>query len=325
MAYPPQTPPPTRAEETLQAGNHPQDHNLLAAAIADVVAELGANPSGAYASLDDRLIAVAASAEGAQQVEDLDVDVAALLNDAATPSATFTATHKAPQVNTYTASGTWTKPAGAKLVVARILSGGGGGSTGSSSSGGAGGGGGGGGMMLHLFRPEELAATVPVTVGAGGNGATAYGTPGADGGASSFGGITSPGGDGGGYAENVRHGGNGGGYGGSGGLAGTDTRLAVGAASRDGGGGGGGGFYGFGGSIAGPAGGSSAFGGGGGGGGGENGGARGPGGSSAFAGAGGTEGAINGVIPAGGGAGAPEGTTLGGNGQRGEVTVVTYF
>lgn len=59
MAYPPALPPSNRADSTLAAGNHAGDHNALAKAIADILAELGANPSGGYADLTSLLNDVA--------------------------------------------------------------------------------------------------------------------------------------------------------------------------------------------------------------------------------------------------------------------------
>ena len=66
MAYPPPLPPTTRTDSTISAGNHAQDHNKLAAALRDVTEVLGADPSGGYASLSERLLAVVAGADQAQ-------------------------------------------------------------------------------------------------------------------------------------------------------------------------------------------------------------------------------------------------------------------
>jgi hypothetical protein len=103
-----------------------------------------------------------------------------------------------PQVEDFIASGVWTKPAGMTYVIVEVVSGGGGG-VGSTSAGG----GGGGGYARVKIRADDLAATVSVTVGAGG-------TQAVDGGASSFGSIVVPGGKG---AVNA-NGGDAGGYGG---------------------------------------------------------------------------------------------------------------
>lgn len=85
-------------------------------------------------------------------------------------------------VQTFTSSGTWTKPAWAKRVTVHVIGGGGGGC--SNVAGGAGGGG--GGYNAMPFDAALLPTTVPVTVGAGGPGAAAPATSG-NGGDSSFG------------------------------------------------------------------------------------------------------------------------------------------
>lgn len=55
MAYPPPTPPPTRANNTPQADNHPSDHNTIALALEDIITELGLNPSQGSANLTSLL------------------------------------------------------------------------------------------------------------------------------------------------------------------------------------------------------------------------------------------------------------------------------
>lgn len=56
MAYPPDVPPATRTDSTVSAVTHASDHNKIAAALAAIIAELGANPSGGYADLANRLL-----------------------------------------------------------------------------------------------------------------------------------------------------------------------------------------------------------------------------------------------------------------------------
>lgn len=74
----------------------------------------------------------------------------------------------------YTAGATWTKPAGLKMLLARVQGpGGGGGGTNGASSAAAGGGG--GGMAEKLFAAASLGATEAVVVGLGGTGATSGG------------------------------------------------------------------------------------------------------------------------------------------------------
>lgn len=98
----------------------------------------------------------------------------------------------------FTASGTWTKPTGARFVLVMIFAGGGGGST-RVASGDLGSGGGGGECVWYMFQASDLAATVAVTIGAGGAGGVTGGSnDGAAGGNTTFGAhLTAYGGAGG--------------------------------------------------------------------------------------------------------------------------------
>ena len=126
------------------------------------------------------------------------------------------------QVDTFTASGTWTMPAGTNRVFVVAVGGGGGG--GSSGCAPCGGGGGGGGGYAQKWITSGLTSTVEVTVGEGGLGLS--GVAGRSGGTSSFGPFLSA------------TGGGGGAFGPQGGSAGTGTGgdlNLTGRAGQDGG------------------------------------------------------------------------------------------
>lgn len=106
-------------------------------------------------------------------------------------------------VQTFNASGTWTKPAAAPAgatVLIEVISGGG--SGGRTSTSGGGGGGGGGAYSSITVLASSLSSTETVTVGAGGTAITTTNSYGNVGGTSSFGAILSiTGGGGGGWAS----------------------------------------------------------------------------------------------------------------------------
>lgn len=100
-------------------------------------------------------------------------------------------------VQTFTSSGTWTKPSGAKIIEVYAVGAGGGGGSGrkaaaaTSISGGSGGGG--GSLGFKRFNASGLSATETVTIGAGGaggagvSGGDANGNNGSNGGNTTFG------------------------------------------------------------------------------------------------------------------------------------------
>lgn len=132
-------------------------------------------------------------------------------SDASKPVSTAVAAAlaaKTPQIDVFTSDGTWTKPAGAKLISYTIIAGGGGGGSGARTASGVlatgGSGGAGGGMTTGEIDASFLGTTEFVAVGVGGNGGAgktnddSSGISGGSGGLSSFAGIQATGGSNGG-------------------------------------------------------------------------------------------------------------------------------
>lgn len=99
-----------------------------------------------------------------------------------------------PDIQIFTADGTWTKPTGAVLVRGYLISSGAGGGSGrrglAGTVRGGGGGGGGGGKDIFEIPAAALPATVPVVVGLGGAGGAAVTTDSTNGNTGSIGAST---------------------------------------------------------------------------------------------------------------------------------------
>lgn len=133
----------------------------------------------------------------------------------------------ASDVQTFTSSGTWTKPSSGTITIVEAWGAGGGGGARAATSGG--GGGGGGAYTRTILLTSTLGSTETVTIGAGGAGGAMNGNPGVVGGDTTFG------------SHVTAYGGGGGGTGGGGGGGGTTSAGATAAGSN---GGAGGGYYG---------------------------------------------------------------------------------
>ena len=209
----------------------------------------------------------------------------------------------------FTASGTWTKPAGVSANAIVIVMAWGGGGAGGDSLGnvtsGTGGGGGGGGFFEYVFRAADLTATEAVVVGAGGTAVS--GAAGNSGGTSTFAGESAWGGAGGQSRNSANP------IASGGGSPGVDGSMPGDGDIWTGGGGASGSAF------------SGGYGTNGGGGGGSSGG--GAGGLSSRGGNGGAgatnANATSGSAPGGGGGGCAGSSGAAGNGARGEVRVWT--
>jgi hypothetical protein len=133
---------------------------------------------------------------GAIQVTSAGTSGQVLTSNGAGVDPTFQDAGGSVDLQTFTSSGTWTKPAGATMVMVELIGGGGGGASGRKGAAGStrngGGGAGSSAVVYHAFAASELSSTETVTVGAGGTGGASVttnstnGNLGTDGGTSIF-------------------------------------------------------------------------------------------------------------------------------------------
>jgi hypothetical protein len=161
--------------------------NNLSELVDDSVARdnLGLGTAATTAATDYATTAQGDKADTAIQPDDfIHADLAGLAADDHPQYALAANATPSTEVQTFTASGTWTKPVGAKSVYVQVFGGGGGGGGGIPG----GGGGGGGAVQSQYLNAAGLPASVTVTVGAGGQGTPPnIDLPGLSGGTSSFG------------------------------------------------------------------------------------------------------------------------------------------
>lgn len=153
----------------------------------------GALTSSGYTMATARLIGRTTASTGAP--EEISIG-SGLSMSAGSLSATGGSAVVSCVVQTFTSSGTWTKPSGLLFAEVEVQApgGGSGGSTGNGSSVGIAGSGGAGGYCKKLYMAADLSATETVTVGSPGTGGASGGNAGTAGGNSTFKGMTANGG-----------------------------------------------------------------------------------------------------------------------------------
>lgn len=185
---------PTPANN-LNSPSHAQQHIDVNNEVVAIETELGTTPKGTYADVKTRL-ADAVYKIGAQTVAGVKTFSSFPVTPSSAPTANFEVANKKyvddhisffvpTNIQVFTSSGTWAKPAGISIAYVKAWGGGGGGG---GTTGGAGTGGGGGG---GAYSEGMIAVTtnVAITVGIAGV-AGSSGTTGGNGGSSTFVGTT---------------------------------------------------------------------------------------------------------------------------------------
>lgn len=167
------------------AGNVAVEGNLIyRAGGTDVpITDGGTGASTASAAFDNLKQAATTTASGVSELA-TDAEAVALSDTTRTITPSNLAAVLATDVQTFTSSGTWTKPSAGRFALVQVIGAAGGGAR---RSAGNGSGGGGGAYFEKLFLLSALGATETVTIGTGGAVQSTDSTDGNAGGTTSFG------------------------------------------------------------------------------------------------------------------------------------------